>query len=159
MCFPQPLISCGCLCMKNSSIGNFFHLMRYWVIVCFYSCLSLVSRIVSGSSIVFPSSLISSKIVWIGTLSPITLFEKETWKNRVHVKMETTLISNPYFQSYATPYRDHSTWILIYFSSLLAWGMFVCMGVDLEIPNPPLQILNTFMFPLKDDVMDGGLNT
>jgi hypothetical protein len=33
------------------------------------------------------------------------------------------------------------------------------MGVDSEIPNPPLQILNTFMFPLKDDVMDGGLYT
>jgi hypothetical protein len=72
--------------MKNSSshvassTGGFFHLMRYLVIAQFCSYLILVSRIVSGCSVIFPSSLNYGKIVWIGILSPITFFKKETWR-------------------------------------------------------------------------------
>jgi hypothetical protein len=52
------------------------------VIARFISCLVLVSRIVSGSSMIFPYSLIYGKIVWSGILLPITFFKKETWKTR-----------------------------------------------------------------------------
>jgi hypothetical protein len=64
----------------TTSIGRFFHLMRYSIIALFHSRLILVLRTIFGSSMIFSSSLISSKIVWIGILSLITLFKQETWK-------------------------------------------------------------------------------
>ena len=73
--------------MKNSSshvtssTGRFFHLTRYSVIARFLSFLILVSRIVYGSSVIFPSPLIYDKIVCIGILSLIVFFKQETWKN------------------------------------------------------------------------------
>jgi hypothetical protein len=47
----------------TSSIGRFFHLMRYLVIDLFHSYLIFVSRIVSSYSMIFPYSIILGKIV------------------------------------------------------------------------------------------------
>ena len=81
-CCHQHLTNHGCFCMKNSpshvtsSTGRFFHLTRYLVITQFHRILILVSRIVSGSSMIFPFSLMSSKVVQTRILSPITLFKQ-----------------------------------------------------------------------------------
>jgi len=58
----------------------------------------------------------------------------------VHLKMETTTICKPYFQTFSKPYRGNNIWVLIYFPSFIAWGTSVYMVVSSKIPNLPLQI-------------------
>jgi len=78
--FPSILINCGWFCKKilsfqvTSSIGSFFHLMRYLVIYWFPSFLIYVLMIVSSFSNIFPSSSSYGKIAWIGILSLIINF-------------------------------------------------------------------------------------
>jgi hypothetical protein len=72
--------SCVVSSHVEASIGRFFLLMRYSLITQLCSCLVLVLEIFLDSNMAFPSSSISNKIVGIGILSPITLFNQETWK-------------------------------------------------------------------------------
>jgi hypothetical protein len=80
-CFPQHLSNQGFLCMNNSSshvassTSRFFHLTRYSVTARFLSFLILFSRIVFGSSMIFPSSLSSGKLFFTGILFLITFFD------------------------------------------------------------------------------------
>jgi hypothetical protein len=146
MCCHQHLTNRGCFYKKNSSshaassTGRFFHLTRYYVITQFLSCLILVSGIVSGYSMIFPSPLISSKIVWIGILLLMTFFKQETRKTGCKHEEEANPICNPYFQSFEKPYRGHNIWVLIYCPSFVTGGASVCIVVASEMPNPLLQI-------------------
>jgi hypothetical protein len=72
----------GFFCKNKSSLIVIVIVTRYFVIAQFINYLILISRIVSGSSVIFPSSLIFGKIVWTGTLFPMTFLKKETWKTR-----------------------------------------------------------------------------
>ena len=57
----------------------------------------------------------------------------------VLAKMSEAPIYTPYYQSFATPYKSHSTWEIVYYPSSISLGRPVCMVVILKTPNPPLQ--------------------
>jgi len=96
----------------TSSASRFFHLMRYSIITRFLYCLVLVSKIVSSSSIIFPSSLISSRRVLTRILSLIAFFKQETWK--IGCTREAEGSSNSFFHvSFSTTSRSSYSSLMI----------------------------------------------
>ena len=53
--------------------------------------------------------------------------------------MEGVPICKPYYESLATPYKDHNTWEIVYYPSSIALGRPIFMVVILKTPNLPLQ--------------------
>ena len=56
----------------------------------------------------------------------------------VPFNMEGDPICSPYYQSSATPYKDHNTWVPIYCHFFFLLTKSIYMVVFLEIPNPTL---------------------
>lgn len=122
-----------------SSIGRFFHLMRYSYIIQFMSYLILVSRIIYISNMIFPSLSLCDKIVWTRIVSLITSLRNKHGTSHVHVKIGETPICEPCLQSSTTTYRGHNSLVIIYCLSFFVSGTSIYMFLVSPIP-PPLEI-------------------
>lgn len=106
----------------TSSIGKFFHLMRYSPISLFCNCLIHVSMFVSGSSMIFLSSSIFGKYSKLGYYQWWPSLKMKYGRPDVQMNMDATPIFNPYYQSSTIAYRDHSSFIQIYCPYFFARG-------------------------------------
>ena len=50
-------------------------------------------------------------------------------------KVKEAPICMPQYQSFATPFKDHNTLMIIYYPSYISWGAFVYMVVAIKISN------------------------
>ena len=128
----------------ESSTSRFFHLTRYSLITLFHSCLVLLSEIFSSSKMTFLLHQALEKQFELESCLLLPSLSKKHWKLGGPLKMQEALPCKPYYLSSPKPYKDHSTWVLIYCLYLVSWGESICKVVASKIPNPLFQ--NSFRY-------------
>jgi hypothetical protein len=94
--------------------------MKYLVIARFHSFLIYVSNTTLGSSMFFPLHQAFTKWSELGSCHGLPYLKKKHGILDVYVNMKTNPICYPYYQYFATPYRDHISQVLSFCYFLVA---------------------------------------